>query len=175
MEQGGQIFNSWKSTYLFWCNNATGSQKAAIPSRCVVAPKEVTQYHRNGNLRPLLYNEYHSLWSRGVRFPCDARVFTSFSATRHRKTNSDWWQIDDGKKGHRPPENGRFGPTQQSTAKETIRITPPRYLGSFVALLIVVLLLKSPILVEMAPNGPADPGVIDFGVKMANFWTKKLD
>jgi hypothetical protein len=36
-------------------------------------------------------------------------------------------------------------------------------------LLIVVLLLKSPILVEMAPNGPADPGVIDFGVKMANF------
>jgi hypothetical protein len=41
--------------------------------------------------------------------------------------------------------------------------------------LIVVLLVKAPILVEIAPNGPADPGVIDFGLTMANFRTQKLD
>ena len=43
-----------------------------------------------------------------------------------------------------------------------------------IASLIVVLLVKSPILVEMAPNGPAEPGVIDFSVTMANFRAKKL-
>jgi hypothetical protein len=39
----------------------------------------------------------------------------------------------------------------------------------------VVLLVKPRILVEMVPNGPADPVVIDFGMTMANFRTKKLD
>jgi hypothetical protein len=29
-------------------------------------------------------------------------------------------------------------------------------------------------LVKMAPNGPADPGVINFGVTMANFCTHKI-
>jgi hypothetical protein len=44
----------------------------------------------------------------------------------------------------------------------------------FIASLIVVLLVKSPILVEMAPNGPADPGVIDFGMTGDQFLYKKI-
>jgi hypothetical protein len=49
-------------------------------------------------------------------------------------------------------------------------VTSDFVLGS----LIVVLLAKSPILVKMAPNGPANLTVINFGVTMANFCTQNM-